>query len=209
MSTKEVITNTELNKFTNVAKVVGVISDTPVFSHSYDNENFYSVRVSVDTGSRVSVLHAYLDSKTLSVDGVSIDKGLRVELQGYLVQSKLKNLTDLTLRVVVAKLTNEDDYTAVYLSGTVIKESELIKLNNSTKVIKSIIIRHQTNIDGKDWRLTAKALLWNNAAKAVESNSILGSSICVRGYLISKDYTTDTNTVVTLHEINGLRVINL
>lgn len=209
MFTKEVINNTDLDKFTNSVKIVGVIKDAPVFSHSYDETDFYTARIVVNSGSRVSVIHVYLTKDMLEVDGVTLDKDIRVSVQGYLVQSKLKRLTDLSVRATSIEITDDEDYTAVYLGGTIIKESELIELRNSNKVIKSLIIRHQTKIDGKDWKLTAKALIWNNSARALDKDDILDKEVCVRGYLVSKEYLTDDSESVTLHEINGLRVINL
>lgn len=209
MFTKEVINHIDLDKFTNSVKVVGVIKDAPVFSHSYDETDFYTARIVVNSGSRVSIIHAYLTKEMLEIDEVTLDKDIRVNVQGYLVQSKLKRLTDLSVRATSIELTDEEDYTAVYLGGIVIKESELIELRNSKKVIKSLIIRHQTKIDGKDWKLTAKTLIWNNSARVLDNTDILEKEVCVRGYLVSKDYLTESGESVTLHEINGLRVINL
>lgn len=212
MKNKEIINNKEINLHTNVVKVVGTVTDAPVFSHTYDGVNFYTVRVKVSRSERhTDMIHLFVTEDNLVFGDKTLDTGIRAEFRGYIVQSKLCKLSDLSVRVLEIRETKDNDSSMIYLSGELIKLSESKKLETTGKVVKSVILRHVTDIDDKEWRLTAKAIFWNTSTKLVEERYDVGDEVCIRGSLISKQYVTQdslgNDTTVTLHEINSALIL--
>lgn len=191
-----IFATSDLNKSTNYVMIIGTIESTPVYSHQYDGVKYYSTRINSvrkKKTTRTDTVHVFIPEKYIAGD-VVLDAGIRVIINGYLVQSKLRGISDISvvttdLDFVQSEDTEDDNI--VYLGGILDKVFEITHIKNSTKVVKHLILKNEEiviNEDGKEKKkkLSAKVSSWNNTAKMIDSSFKEKDDIIIRGLIESR-----------------------
>lgn len=203
--------NLATNLFNNSVELVGEVVGAPVYSHKFDDIEYYSVRLSVKRSPKshkYDNIHLFISSDNLIINSVVIDLGVRLAVTGYLVQSKLHGINDLSVVSTKVSVSDETskDINIVYLKGNIYKLFDLKNINNSTKVVRSFIMHHSDNLcNNKERNLSALVNCWNNTAKLLDSQFVTNDDVVVRGQLEGRDIISrDDNTSVVLHQISAL-----
>lgn len=202
--------NLATNLFNNSVELVGEVVGAPVYSHKFDDTEYYSVRLSVKRSPKshkYDNIHVFISSDNLIINSVVIDLGVRLAVTGYLVQSTLHGMNDLSVVSTQVSVSSETskDINIVYLKGNIYKLFDLKNINNSTKVVRSFIMHHSDNICNKERNLSALVNCWNNTAKLLDSQFVPNDDVVVRGQLESRDMISrDDDTSVVLHQISAL-----
>lgn len=189
MQNKYFLNKAEIKDTINRVILVGALEGAPTYSHSFDDVNYYSARMQVIRGNRPKSdnLHVFIP-ETLLVGETLLDTGIRLRVEGYLVQSKLHGKNDVSVVATsVTTVTAEDpDENVLFLGGVIHKSLEMRQIKDTEKVIKTLILKHTSGPEEKPLRLTVKISCWNNTAKLVDQKYNEGDAIVIRGQLESK-----------------------
>lgn len=213
------VDNININESTNVVHLLGTILDTPVYSHTYDDIRYYSVRLKVNrnnSNNKYDNIHVFLPEIHLVIDSKILDNGVRIKVVGRLVQSELRDMSDISVvadKVSLAELDSKDE-NQIYISGVIHRLYELHSIKDTQKVLKQMILKHTTITEKGPRNLTVKASCWNNTGKLVDEKYHEGDKIMIRGQLLSKlvkakNSTDKQNSTVMLHEANVAVIIDL
>lgn len=202
-----------IDEFGNSVSLVGEVIGAPVYSHKFDNTDYYSIRLSVKRSpksSKYDNIHVFINSDQLVLDGQLVDAGTRVAVTGYLVQSLLHHMSDLSVVANKVELSSASDENAVYIKGTLNKLFDLKELSNTTKVVRSFILHHSDTICNKNRNLSALVNCWNNTARLLDDKFKVSDELVVRGQLESRNMISkEDNTPVVLHQISALTLYNI
>lgn len=194
---------------TNAVELVGTVVSSPVYSHDYNDESFYSVLIRVvrnynKSNGRYDDIHVFMPKKYVVNNGNIVDIGSRLSIKGYIVQSKLHNLFDIS--VVAASVSSVDqsvaDQNKLRLSGSIYKLFEDYNITGTTYVIKSLIVKQFLDALNKDY-LTVKLSAWNTTVRYINREFKEGDEVIIAGQIISKEvHKKSDNEVnnITLHE---------
>ena len=197
---------------TNHVEVVGTIITAPTYSHEYNGIKFYSTRLNVlrHKSTKFDYIHAFVPADLISIDGRFLEEGDRIAITGSLVNSNLCQLVDISISADKVELTDADDRNDFTITGKIYRMLDTSKVANSSKIVKSLIIKHE----GENSNVTIKCAFWNNLARLIESDYEIDQEVLVKGRLFSHDKLA-TNTHgeevnITLHETaaNIIKPIN-
>ncbi|MCM1220820.1 MAG: single-stranded DNA-binding protein [Lachnospiraceae bacterium] len=207
----------EISELTNHVVLAGTLDAAPSYSHEFDNVKFYSIRVKVmrSNGNKYDVLHAFIPEDCLIIDSVLLDSGVRVKLEGYLVQSELKAMSDVSVRTESIQLISSEvrDENCLVIGGIIHRIFDLRPINDSKRVVKSMILKHTATNGEKSRNLTIKVSAWNSTARLVEDRFNQGDHVFVRGQLESKIVRLDKQKAkkssVVLHEASAAVILDI
>lgn len=201
------------DEFGNSVSLIGEVIGAPVYSHKFDNTDYYSIRLNVKRSpksSKYDNIHVFINNDQLVINGKLVDAGTRLAVSGYLVQSVLHNMSDLSVVATEVETSDNPDENAVYLVGTLNKLFDLKELANTTKVVRSLILHHSDTICNKPRNLSALVNCWNNTAKLLGDKFNVSDDLVVRGQLESRNLTSkEDGTPVVLHQISALTLYPL
>lgn len=209
----------DINEATNVAQLVGTLSATPVYSHTYDDVLYYSARLKVNrsNGTKHDNIHVFIPKSSLVIDSKILDAGVRIQVKGKLVQSELREMSDVSVVADEVTLAAEDakDENQIYIGGTIHRLFELRAIKDSKRVVKQMILKHTVSTEKGARNLTVKVSCWNNTGRLVDDKYAEGDKILIRGQLESKvvkSKQADSNnrrSTVMLHEATAAVIIDL
>lgn len=189
MHNKYFINKSDIKDTINKVILVGALEGVPTYSHNYDEILYYSARIKVARGNREKFdnIHVFIPESSL-IKETLLDAGVRVRVEGYLVQSKLHGKNDVSVVATSISLAAEgdEDENVLCLGGVIHKSFELRSIKDTEKVIKSLVLKHTSGDEGKSRRLTIKISCWNNTAKLVDTKYNEGDKIVIRGQVESK-----------------------
>lgn len=210
----------DINENTNLARLVGTLTATPVYSHTYDDILYYSARLRVNrsSGNKHDSLHIFIPKPSLVIDSKILDTGVRIKVVGRLVQSELREMSDVS--VVADEVSLVDDTTKdenqIYIAGVIHRLFNLRSIQDSKRVVKQMILKHTSNTNKGPRSMTVKVSCWNTTGKLVDEKYKEGDKILIRGQLaskIAKAKQTDPNdsrrSNVMLHEATAAVIIDL
>lgn len=217
MQTKHYFKKSDITDTINIVFLTGSLEGTPTYSHKYDEVSYYSARVKINrtSGNKFDVIHVFIPEDAIAQD-VLLDAGVRVEIQGYVVQSELHGMNDVSVVAQSIKLATEGskDENVLCIGGVVHRSFELRNIKDTEKVVKSIILKHTRSIEEKSYGLTIKVSCWNNTAKLVDNKYKEGDKIVVRGQLESKlvkpsKLPEEKKVAIVLHEATAAAVLDI
>lgn len=210
-----IFNSSDLSEYSNYASIIGEVEGVPTYSHTYDDVKYYSMRVLVKRRkrNRVDIIHVFSPEK-LAVKDVILDGGVRIMIEGYLVQSELRGIFDVSIVATNIELVNDDveDDNVVCIGGSIDKLFDLKQIKDTPRVVKHLVLRHiQPNDQNSTQRiLSVKVSNWNNTAKLIESSYHKGDKIVVRGLIESREVRpkqepgdTRVNDPILIHQINS------
>lgn len=215
---KSVIDQSQISEATNHVVLAGTLDAAPSYSHEFDGVKFYSIRVKVmrASGIKYDVLHAFIPENCLVIDQVLLDTGVRVKLEGYLVQSELKDMSDVSVVTETIKIISSEvrDENCLIIGGTIHRIFDLRSVNDSKRVVKPMILKHSVSNGEKSRNLTIKVSAWNSTARLVEDRYKLGDKVFIRGQLESKIVRLDKQkkekkSSVVLHEASAAVILDI
>ncbi len=210
----------DISENVNLAHLVGTLTATPVYSHSYDDVLYYSARLKVNrnNGSKHDNIHVFLPKTSLVIDSKILDTGTRIKVSGRLVQSELREMSDVSVVADEVTLVGDDtkDENQIYIGGVIHRLFELRSIKDSKRVVKQMILKHTTPTEKGPRNLTIKVSCWNNTGRLVDEKYKEGDKILIRGQLGSKiakskqvDSSTNRKPTVLLHEATAAVIIDL
>lgn len=216
---KSVIDQSQISEATNHVVLAGTLDAAPAYSHEFDGVKFYSIRVKVlrASGTKYDVLHAFIPENCLVLSQVLLDTGVRVRLEGYLVQSELKDMSDISVVAEsIGVITSEvRDENSLFIGGTIHRIFDLRSINDSKRVVKPMILKHSSSNGEKSRTLTIKVSAWNSTARLVDDRYKLGDKVFIRGQLESKIVRLDKQNkkekrpTVVLHEASAAVILDI
>ena len=217
-NSKNVINQSDIKETTNHVVLAGALETAPSYSHEYDGVRFYSIRIRVyrSSGNKYDVLHAFIPESYLIINDTLLDSGVRVRLEGYVVQSELKDMSDISVVAESIEVISSDtkDENCLHIGGTIHRIFEMRPINGSKKVVKPMIIKHTMTIGEKARNLTIKVSCWNNTAKLADTKYQAGDQVFIRGQLESKAVKLDKakkdkKSTVVLHEASAAVILDI
>ena len=208
------VSNVFLNDEVNSVELVGVVSSAPTFSHEFDDIKYYSIRLDVkrsSTSKKVDNLHVFITEDKLVIDKTLIDIGVRLQIDGYLVQSTLQGRSDLSVVSSNVELTDDDDdLNIVYLKGKISRVYDTKQIANTSKIVKSFVVHHSAYICNKKRSLSALVNCWNTTARVFESTFAVDDTIVIRGQLERRlANSANGDQKALLHQISAVILYNL
>lgn len=212
--------DSEINESTNLAHLVGTLSATPVYSHTYDDVLYYSARLKVNrnSGNKHDTLHVFIPKSSMVVNSVLLDTGVRIEVTGKLVQSELRDMSDVSVVAEEVTLAGEGtkDENQIFIGGVIHRLFELREIEDSKRVVKQMILKHTSPSDKGPRSLTVKVSCWNNTGRLLDQNYQEGKKIFIRGQLESKivkskqtEGSKKSPSTVMLHEATAAIIVDL
>lgn len=210
----------DINENVNLARLVGTLTATPVYSHAYDDVLYYSARIKVNrnAGSKHDSIHVFIPKTSLVIDSKILDTGVRIRVVGRMVQSELREMSDVSVVADEVYLVDEDtkDENQIYIGGVIHRLFELRSIKDSKRVVKQMILKHTTPTEKGPRNLTIKVSCWNNTGRLVDEKYKEGDKILIRGQLGSKiakskqaDGSSNRKSTVMLHEATAAVIIDL
>lgn len=205
-------TPTEEDKFikeTNKIDLVGTVIGSPVYSHEYDGETFYSLLLRVVrpyNKKKFDDIHVFINKDDLFQGDEIIDQNTRLQISGHIVQSKLHDKFDISVVALSAKIVDDSvkDKNRLKISGTLYKLFDKYNIEGTNYVVKSLILSQMTD-PAKKYKLTIKLSAWNTTVQYIERSFKENDRVFVSGQLVSKvvksnDEHTDDAHKIILHE---------
>lgn len=204
----------------NLARVVGTLTATPVYSHTYDDVLYYSARMKVNrsNSTKHDSIHVFIPKTSLVIDSKILDTGVRIKVVGRMVQSELREMSDVSIVADEVSLVDDDakDENQIYIGGTIHRLFELRSIQDSKRVVKQMILKHTTPTEKGPRNLTIKVSCWNNTGRLVDDKYHEGDKILIRGQLGSKiakskqaEGSNNRKSTVMLHEATAAVIIDL
>lgn len=199
------------NKNENKVLLIGGLDSTPTYSHNYNGEDYYSIRVRVERTNKKKVdsIHVFLSKNLIDIDKL-IKSEVRVKIEGRIIQSKLSGKKDISVLASSIELVDDslEDTSELTLSGNLYRSFDLVKINNSNKVIKTFLLEHKDD----NCRVLAKLSCWDSTAKLVDSKFSEGDKILTKCRIVSnkvKSNNSGEEKLVTVHECIAFTVFKL
>lgn len=232
MSTNNLINQSDISVDANRIILSGTLDSALTYSHQYDGVEYYTARLKVyrSNGKRYDVIHVFIPGYFLIVNEILLDAGVRIKVEGKIVQSELHGKNDVSVVVDKAYLTESTkDENILYIGGVIYKMFDLKSVGSKAKssskdsagnqrVVRPVILKHTyVQEDGKQRSFTVKISFWNNTAKLLSNSYDIGSKIFVRGQLeskavkISDDSSEESSqkTTLVLHEASAAVVYHV
>ena len=191
----------------NSIELVGTVISTPVYSHDYDGQSYYSILLRVVRSyntEKYDDLHVFVKKENLLVNGKIMDADTRLKIRGTLVQSKLHEMYDISIvaNEIFEVTKNTPDKNKLILSGELIKLFDDYKIEGTKFVVKSMILQQYVNKAKKHY-ITVKFSAWNTTVHYINKEFEMNDHVMILGQLISKEskskFDKSVDTVV-LHE---------
>ncbi|MBE7075653.1 MAG: single-stranded DNA-binding protein [Clostridiales bacterium] len=172
---------------TNLAKICGLISKEPKFSHQVENENFFEFEVEVERLSKIKdVIPVTISERTLV--GKSLKIGDFVEILGeYRSYNKLFNeKSKLMLHLFAKELSmSEGEFVnEVKLVGFVCKEPVYRKTPFDREICDVLLAINRPNYHKSDY---VPCIMWGRNARFM-SNQKIGCKVEIVGRIQSRQY---------------------
>lgn len=181
----------------NSCKFRGKIVVEPEYSHEYDSVAYYSMILAVSRKSGYEdKIHIFISSDKLY--SVPLHKGDKVEINGYLINSRVCNKKDVSVIATNVEEIEDGQLNIIELEGTVANIYPSKVLERLDKTVQTLIVR----LDGDD-SVTVKLTAWNKHCEYVKQHLDVGSRIHVKCRLESKSRYEDE----ILHEGSILSIM--
>lgn len=197
-------------KYVNEVKLVGEIINDAEYSHNYDDVQFYSstilVKKIISNNTREFKIRVYFNSD--QVFKYDIKSGMFVNLDGKIINSKIKGISDISVLVNDCTIIDKSDVTDDINSDNVIFEGDVTRIFTTKENYHGFVnfVISEPSVENKKVA-SARVVVWNRLSKFVFDNIKVGDHVIVKGYISNsktKIKGIDDNDDIVVSEVTGL-----